>query len=85
MDKALRFRVTLHGPAGFRVAFLGLGTFEAGEPREVELTPRQAESLRAKGLAVDRVAGDEPTGEPETGEVPASPRPERRRRKRGTV
>jgi hypothetical protein len=85
MDKALRFRVTLYGPAGLRVAFLGLGTFEAGEPREVELTSRQAESLETKGLLVEPLDESEPTGEPETGEVPAGPRPERRRRKRGTA
>lgn len=73
------YRVTLPTESGYMArSHYGVGTFIAGEPRTVDLTPEYAQSLRAKGYKVEEVREHAPrswptrkhttTREPETNE-----------------
>lgn len=55
----MRYRVTLPNESGYTArSHYGIGTFIVDEPREVDLTPDLAESLRVKGYAVELIVDD---------------------------
>ena len=56
------YRITLPTNSGYTArSHWGAGTFLAGEPREVDLSPEYAESLRMKGYKVEPVEAREQT------------------------
>jgi len=60
----MKYRVTLPDDCECdRRTLSGLGTFENGEPRELELTKRQVISLKARGFEVRKKVAPKPKNE----------------------